>query len=644
MDFFAAQEQARKRTKTMVLLFCLAVLCIALALYGVFIGVLESGVLGSDQSRGVRPIVFWRPELFFGTLLGIFALVTSCSFFKIAQLRAGGGVVARSVGGRLLDRATVDADERRLLNVVEEISIASGVAMPDVYILSEQGINAFAAGFKPADAVIGVTKGCIQSLSRDELQGVVAHEFSHILNGDMRLNIRLMGVVFGILAIAVIGRMAFRFAAEAGFWGSTSRRRRDDKEGGGGIIFLVIAVGLAVMAIGYIGVFFGRLIQSAISRQREFLADAAAVQFTRNPEGISGALKKIGGSTFGGMIQSAHTQETAHFFFANALKLNGGGFYATHPPLPKRIRAIEPNWDGEFTHVEKKVESPPMPVKKPERSFSNASDFMAAVGQISVAAVMDARQIRSELESDLAKINTSIETSRGLLFALLIAASSEGDDLEQLALLEGNVASSVLSEAKQWLTRLRALNLNQRFALFDSALPKAVGSDVELLEGMLPLFNEMAHSDGQIDLEELAFIRSVRGYIRDRKTPSKGPKNVPPSEMEMPVCVLLSVVVYSCGVEFSDAQRAEAFKSGARKCGRFLLREAILLPTDAISFDALEIALDLFQELPPSSKKALFEGTLAVVLADGHVAEEELSLIRVIAVSLGLPMPPLSVS
>ncbi len=240
---------------------------------------------------------------------------------------------------------STDPDERRLLNVVEEMAIASGLPVPPVYLLeNEPGINAFAAGHTPGDAVIAVTSGTLRRLSRDELQGVIGHEFSHILNGDMRLNIRLMGVLFGILVIGIVGWIIFRSS-----FGSPTRCPDDDDDRKG--FNPIPLIGLALYVIGYVGVFFGNLIKAAVSRQREFLADASAVQFTRNPDGLAGALKKIGALAEGSQIQDPHAEEASHLFFGKAV---GGldhffGLLASHPPLVERIRRIDPSFTGDFS-------------------------------------------------------------------------------------------------------------------------------------------------------------------------------------------------------------------------------------------------------------------------------------------------------
>ena len=329
MDFFEHQDKARKNTKVLVVYFVIAVACIIASVY--LASLLIFYGTQCQQQPGAPPpeLVLWDPKLFLYVVLGTLGVVIIGSLYKTAALAKGGSAVAESLGGRLVNPNTTHPDERKLRNVIEEMAIAAGVPVPKIYVLDdEKGINAFAAGHAPGDAAIGVTRGCMTLLSRDELQGVIGHEFSHILNGDMRLNLRLMGVIFGILCLAVIGRVLIY-----------SRGGSNDRNP-------LMLLGLALIVIGAIGVFFGRLIQAALSRQREFLADASSVQFTRNPAGLSGALQKIGGT--GSKLESAHAGEASHMFFGNGLGKPFLGMLATHPPLAERIRAIDPGWDGKF--------------------------------------------------------------------------------------------------------------------------------------------------------------------------------------------------------------------------------------------------------------------------------------------------------
>jgi Zn-dependent protease with chaperone function len=334
MDFFAHQQKARKSTKVLVVYFGIAVVCIIASVYFASLLIFHGFDTRQAGNAATQDLVLWDAMLFLRVVLGTLGVVIIGSLYKTAALAKGGSAVAESLGGRLVDPDTTHPDERKLRNVIEEMAIAAGVPLPKIYVLDhETGINAFAAGHTPNDAAIGVTAGCVTLLDRDELQGVIGHEFSHILNGDMRLNLRIMGVLFGILCLSVIGRVLIY--SRGGDRGKSP----------------LMLLGLALMFIGAIGVFFGRLIQAALSRQREFLADASAVQFTRNPAGLSAALQKIGGA--GSQVHSAHAGEASHLFFSNGLGKPFLGALATHPPLDKRIRAIDPAWNGTFLNAGK---------------------------------------------------------------------------------------------------------------------------------------------------------------------------------------------------------------------------------------------------------------------------------------------------
>src|SRR5205823_6273480 len=340
LDFFDRQDKARRNTTLLVFYFVLAVLSLLLAVNVVvsllFIGFTNYGLvirnLNPVSSANELSLPWSQVELLFLVTIGTLSVILIGSVFKTLQLARGGSAVAELLDGRLINSNTSDTDERKLLNVVEEMSIASGVPVPQVYVMDgEAGINAFAAGHSASDAAISVTRGCMKMLSRDELQGVIAHEFSHILNGDMRLNLRLMGVIFGILCLAIVGRILLQ------------TRSSDSKDKNP-----LPLLGLALLLLGWIGVFFGRLIQAAVSRQREFLADASSVQFTRNPSGLSGALQKIGAYSFGSHIESPQAEQASHMFFGNGVSEPLFGLMATHPPIAERIHAIDPSWTGKF--------------------------------------------------------------------------------------------------------------------------------------------------------------------------------------------------------------------------------------------------------------------------------------------------------
>jgi Zn-dependent protease with chaperone function len=346
-DFFERQSAARRSTKWLVVLFSFAVVAIvgivflaSLAAVGGFKQYASQATTSSSVESPLSDVDYtnlqWEVPL--GACAVTLLLIGGGSLFKIAQLNGGGTTVAESVGGMRIAPNTTDPLERRLLNIVEEMALASGVPVPPVFMLpEEQGINAFAAGYSPSDAVVAVTRGTAEQLSRDELQGVVAHEFSHILNGDMRLNIRLIGLLHGILLLSLVGRILFRMTAYSG-----RRRSKNDSAGA------ILVVGLVLIIIGSIGALMGNLIKAAVSRQREFLADASAVQFTRNPGGIAGALKRIGAAIKGSLLKHPNAAEMSHLYFGQGVWEGFSGLMATHPPLKKRILRLEPNWDGKY--------------------------------------------------------------------------------------------------------------------------------------------------------------------------------------------------------------------------------------------------------------------------------------------------------
>ena len=338
MDFFAAQDLSRSKTKWLFLLYVLAIIAIIAGIYLVLMLVFA---MGAPESMG---LVF-NLELLVGVALFTVLVIGSGSLYKTLELRSGGEQVAASVGGVRVHPGTTNLQERRLLNVVEEMALASGVSVPPVYIIDgEPGINAFAAGYSPSDAVIGVNRGTIETLNRDELQGVIAHEFSHILNGDMRMNIRLIGVLFGIQVLTLIGYFIFRSIGNTGRHG---RSRDSNRDSGQGIILILAAAG-ALVAFGLIGQLFARLIKASISRQREYLADASAVQFTRDPNGIGGALKMIGASSAGSAVKSWEAEQLSHMYFASCFSSGLSSLLSTHPPLVPRIQKIDHRFDGDF--------------------------------------------------------------------------------------------------------------------------------------------------------------------------------------------------------------------------------------------------------------------------------------------------------
>lgn len=411
MDFFAAQDRARASSRRLVWWFILCVISVVVAIYGAAVILVTLTSTGEDVTNST--IQWWQPQL--AIILGplISGIIMSGSLYKLSQLSSGGAVVARDLGGRAVSRSTREPLERRLVNVVDEMAIACGLPSPDIWVLDEeQGINAFAAGTDPSNAVIGVTRGCLERLDRDELQGVVAHEFSHILNGDMKLNQRLMGWIFGLLMISMMGRGMLRVLENV--------RIRNSKDSGG-VLLVIVVSGIILWAVGSLGVLFARMLQAAVSREREFLADASAVQFTRNPSGIGDALKKIGGS--GGAVTVATAMEARHFFFTNS-----GGFslgFATHPPLADRIRAIDPGWDGKMIRTGRTGGKPEIRYRKPQKLVSEPA-FAADPGNTKQVDAVVGVVIHQRLTEKGMRLETK-DQAKFLVIGMLMAADGRAE-------------------------------------------------------------------------------------------------------------------------------------------------------------------------------------------------------------------------
>lgn len=411
VNFFEHQQQARRNTLLLVFLFVLAFILII----GLVVGVAAMLMGGVTQAQAnAAYTVEWKPLAIIAAAVG--GAILLIMLFKWVSLKPGGHVVAEQLGGVRIAPDSQDPVQRRVLNVVEEMAIAANMPVPAVYILpNEAGINAFAAGYETKDAAIGLTQGSIETFSREELQAVVAHEFSHILNGDMRLNIRLIAALAGILALAHFGRILLYSAR------FRSRGRNNNNA--------LPLLGIALLIIGGVGVFFGNIIKAAVSRQREYLADAAAVQFTRNPESLSGALQQIGARQEGSRIQHQNADEVAHLFFGQALS-KWFSLMATHPPLDKRIKRIQPLWNGKYPQprqafVESKEEQQ---AKQPKPS---ALDQLALLA-LPALLIERARSPRHAPELVRSIITNSMDAPA----SDLVKELSTLDPAQQLALIE----------------------------------------------------------------------------------------------------------------------------------------------------------------------------------------------------------------
>jgi Zn-dependent protease with chaperone function len=656
MDFFAQQEKTRKKTKWLVIYFILAVAAMIAAIYiaavVIFSGVQlhqHRGNFYNDQSA--PQISLWDPQIFLGVALGTIAIILIGSSYKTMALAAGGSAVSEMMGARLVSANSTDPDERKLLNVVEEMAIASGVPVPQVYVMDdEDGINAFAAGHKPGDATVTVTRGCMKLLSRDELQGVIGHEFSHILNGDMRLNLRLMGTIFGILCLAIIGRILLQTARGGG-------RSRGQNP--------LPILGLALLIIGYIGVFFGRLIQAAVSRQREFLADASSVQFTRNPNGITGALKKIGGlGENGSRLSHAHSEELSHMFFGNGISEPFIGLLETHPPLPDRIRVFDPNFDGKFPYVRyDEFDESADKTSKPRRAplpnlfgtvvggaiLASGDDdkppviksrhVLPNIGNPTPLHLEYAVKLRDALPENVKAAAREPLDAVALIYALLLS-DDEKMRATQIAEIAKRSSQSVSDKTAALFPDVSKIAAHVHLPIINLALGGLRQLSAEQFQNFSQRLQWLIESDGKVELFEFVLQKIVlRNLDSQFNGPQKSVVQFYTIKPLVPDCAVVLSALANVGSD--DAVEIEkAFETGAPYLRAPDDADLNLLPKENCGVNEIDASLNRLAQAVPIIKKNLLEACIHTVGADGVIVESEAELLRAISDTLDCPMPP----
>jgi Zn-dependent protease with chaperone function len=595
MDFFEKQEKARLQTKWLVFYFALAVLGIIAVLH-----------IGFSLLLG-QPLDDW--EMLGFTAAGVLLSVVIGSLVKIAELSKGGKAVAEMLGGVPVNPSTTDTGERRLLNVVEEMSLASGVPVPQVYVLDEEAINAFAAGYGTADAAVGVTRGCIERLTRDELQGVIGHEFSHILNGDMRLNIRLMGLLNGILFLALLGGVLMRLAL-------TTRPRSSNDKNAGSIVAALIAGGVVLYIVGWIGVFFGKIIKAAVSRQREFLADASAVQYTRNPSGLAGALSKI--ASHSSRLEHPKAQEASHMFFGNGMAEAWLGLFATHPPIQQRIAEIAPNFDAQAASPA----APPLASAKP--SFSGDAQLAAATSMLAGLPEFSKPALRE------------IHSACALVFALLLS-EDESVRESQMAVLQPDAA--LQKEISEMFTNRSQLSSAQKISLVDLAIPVLRGLSPQQYSVFSSRVRQLIEADGQIHLFEYTLQKLLLRHLDAAFTGAR-PQRVQHCSL-VPLLpdtgTLLSAIA---NADDSDSTSLDAaFQAGVSKLGK----SAPAFPLarqSSVNLKDFDKALEDLATASLAIKKTILTACSVAVVHDGVVNDTQFELLRAIADTVDCPIPP----
>jgi len=632
MNFFERQDQSRRQSKRLVLLFAAAVVAIVVAMN--FVVLLVGGGFNEATLPGAR----WAAVV--ATTLGTLGVIGVASMFRISSLRAGGSAVATQMGGIPVPEDTHDFHYRRLRNVVEEVAIASGVPVPQIFVLEEEAaINAFAAGYSTSDAAIAVTRGALDKLNRDELQGVIAHEFSHVLNGDMRLNIRLMGVLFGILVLGIVGRKILVH----GRIGGNSR---------GALPVMAVALGLVV--VGSIGMLFGRMIKAGVSRQREFLADSSAVQFTRQTKGLAGALKKIAGLGEGSKLASRDTEEVAHMLFGDGVGYSP--LFATHPPLVARIQALEPSFkagalvdlgarwqmrppsglDEDQALGLDSRQSAPLPGDRAELSITPPA-VVAQVGAPQANDYVRAGALVNAIPDVLKRAAHERDEAMALLFGLLMAPPGKVRDAQQYELAARH-EERLSRQALDYADRLSDLPRILCLPLAAMAMPALRRRPRPELEKFMDACFALTHADGKVSLFEYSLGRLLRVQVSDALDPARA---WVAGDRRLASCADHAITLMALLAQAGHADPGAAMRA-------YLAGMALVFPranapyrppTDPLR--AMDEAWPVLDRVEPRGKELLLEGLVAAVSHDGRVCVAEAELLRVICASLHCPLPPM---
>lgn len=656
MNYFRTQEEARRNTLWLVTLFLLAVSAVVLTTNLLFIATIYGMTYNDPHARSAFELYTGEHWLVVSTTtLGVILI---CSFFRQLSLRQGSDV-ANALGATLLDPGTRDKDERRLLNVVEEIAIASGMPVPDVYVMEDSGINAFAAGFQPSDAIIGVTRGTLISLNREQLQGVIAHEFSHIFNGDMRINMRLTGVIYGIVFLGQIGRMILRSSLHSVHtssrhisWSSSSSSSSQGNSTGGALLILGLGIGLFI--IGYAGEFFGRLIKSAVSRQREFLADASAVQFTRNPRGVGDALKIIGYGA-GSRVGAPAAIEMSHFFFGPVMRFKRTMF-ATHPPLDERIQRIEPGWDGHYLaprqpaiQIQNKATINKTGTSSADKShaaedgvlgFDNHPNSKAVIAENAFPieyTPVSQPEIRGHdlLINETAMFNAM--SAQSLVFALLMSEASEEIARRQQDLIQLHLGQDVFREALRYLREARVTKRRDHLELIERSLPALRRLSLKQYRTFNQTLVAMVQLDGKIDLHEWCLYRLVLQYLGGHF----GTLGVVTQKYKSAHAVaddIATIMAYVAEAGHNQTNAIDLAYHAGILAGNFLMRPRNTEHTISKTLKPLNKALAVLARSAPHVREKLIRAIIVCVRHDHHITDEERDMIRTIAAIMETPL------
>jgi Zn-dependent protease with chaperone function len=645
-NFFARQARARKNCRNQIILFVLVVAIIVMAatmairlVWYLYISINTYFSFNSadaiNYSRKLATFNFFDPAFFIFGGMAVVIIILAASVFKMSALQKGGAAVAKMLGGRLVTGATEDRLERRLIHVVEEMAIASGIPVPQVFVLdSENNINAFAAGLEFSDAAVTVTIGALNKLSRDELQGVVAHEFSHILNGDMRLNVQLIGILYGILFLGIAGRKLLsggRVSLRAGV--------------------PAIAAGVFFLVIGHLGSFLGRIMQCGIARQQEFLADASAVQFTRNPQGLAGALKKIGGSSFGSRIQSAGARQASHLFFSESHPGAWFSFMDTHPPLVTRIRLLDPTFDGKFVRISTGQSQPKPFYTEPFGGVSHlnrqvkplamalGASVIESVGNPAPENLEQSRTILTAIPENLREKANLPQGAAAIILALLLGNDETSRQKQEAALPRALILKENTDLVFALHTQISCLSNNLKLPLLELCLPSLAGMGGLEKRNFLLVSQSLINADGRLTVLELSVQWILEKYLNPAEDLFRSVTKFSFAQVGLDIVTLLGALA-SAGHPTDGEIAKNAFYAGVARIPELMARQPVFTFEKNESFGKMQRALINITSASFKIKEAVIDATAHCAFYDQNISVEEAELLRVVTLALQCPLPP----
>jgi Zn-dependent protease with chaperone function len=630
MNFFEHQDQARRNTTRLVVLFLFAVTFVVISTALVISGVVTYFQTQNIISTEYRSVSDWAglfsTPVFAWSALGTLVIIALGSTYKNLQLGGNGIQVALSMNAKHIHPETKSPVHKRLLNIVTEMALASGNPVPKVFVIPGDGINAFAAGYHRHQIVVSVTEGALAQLSRDELQGVIAHEFSHINFGDVKINMRLVALLHGILLIGLIGQHLIGTRYHGGGIDSSRSKNR-----GAGL-------GIALVMIGYTGTFFGNIIKAAVSRQREFLADASAVQFTRNPDGIASALKKIASGSKEQGIASENAEQYSHFYFSSLRPHFLGGLFNTHPAIEERITRLGHSLDKSsgakdspsssqnsqnamgFANSEENTQG----FKESAASTGSSEQIMASVGEPTIKNIAAAKSHLTALPAELVKATQNAFDARILIYGLIIENTPKSFQAQQIEYLKKQTDLATITTLTPIRESIRQLQAKDYHTLILMSQAAILDQSPEQAIGFQHCARALIEADKQLTLFEWCIYRLA---IAPYKVHLDGNKKLSDCQPE------LGVLFYYTLTQNPPNSRAVILQDVHRILG------VATIPLRKVSLSQLDSALSTLAQLKPLSKPILLKALIACIRGDDDITADEFALLRMVALVLDCPIP-----